>query len=161
MFAVMVRDFNLSGVPKLFDFIVEQQYYQNSYFLNRTSIVMEQCTEAHFNFAGDLSTLGQKVPLSMGLCPQIGQNFSVQGKITSELSSFLVVRVKRCNATTDPLCASDAVFAGIEDSIGTFKLGVPFINVNINADSQEYKKYYWEDSNIIHFSTKLGSMNFG
>ena len=161
MFAVIVRDFNLSGVSKLFDVVVEQQFYQNSYFLNSTPIIMEQCTDAHFHFASNIWNLGRKLPLSMGLCPKIGQNFSVQGKFTSQLSSFLVVRIRRCNTTTDPHCVSDAVFAGIEESVGRFILEVPFVNVNINEESQKHKKYYLENSNIVYFNTKLGAMAFG
>ena len=33
---------------------------------------MELCTQAHFNFNDDLSTIDQRIPIGDGLCPPVG-----------------------------------------------------------------------------------------
>ena len=49
-------------------------------------------------------------PLSNGLCPRIGQEITVGGKVTSKKDFFRVkLVVKRCD-TKDPTCADDLYF---------------------------------------------------
>ena len=41
--------------------------------------------------------------------------------------------------------------------VGRFAVVPVFINTNINPGSQNYKKYYIEDQNILYFNTQLGT----
>ncbi len=70
--------------------------------------------------------------MSEGLCPKIGQEFTVQGKVSSPLFKDFKVTISRCNSTSDPTCASDAMFAAVEASVKQFTLVTPIINSNVN-----------------------------
>ena len=81
--------------------------------------------------------------MTEGLCPQIGQRFSVEGKVSSSVFKDFKVSISRCNATTDPTCAPDANFTLVQSTLNQFTLVVPLINVNINPGNEEYKTFYF------------------
>jgi hypothetical protein len=74
MIAAFVYGVNLSAVPRMFTVEMSQEFYYSGYIpINSTNIPLEPCTQAHFNFGGTVKQIGQKIPLSEGLCPPIGQ----------------------------------------------------------------------------------------
>lgn len=46
-------------------------------------VPLEICTQTHFDFNDNLKTLSQRLPLAFGLCPPIGYQFTIKGKISS------------------------------------------------------------------------------
>ena len=73
MFAFLLYGFNLSSVPKLFDFTLTEETYSIGYVLtNSTQISLVQCTEEHFAFTEELRIKYQKIGLSAALCPPLG-----------------------------------------------------------------------------------------
>ena len=163
MFAVMIQGFNLSGgggFPKLFDVTLDQVHFVNGMPANSTRLTLQQCTQAHFDFNSDLSTISQRIPIHEGLCPPIGSVLNLKGKLSSSDARFMNLTVARCNSTIDPTCANDTMLATIESLMGRFVFLIPFINTNINPGSQQYRKYYWEDQNAFYFSSTLGTLGF-
>jgi hypothetical protein len=143
MIAAFVYGVNLSAVPRMFTVEMSQEFYYSGYIpINSTNIPLEPCTQAHFNFEGSVSKIGQKVPLSHALCPPIGQQAIVKGKLTSDIYAHVAIRVNRCNSTTDPSCMNDSVFAAVEVSVGRFVMVTAFVNSNINPSSSDYRDYY-------------------
>lgn len=82
-----------------------------------------------------------KLQLKVGLCPPLGHEFKLKGKLTSDLFAGLQILVKRCNSTIDPTCAPDAYFSAVEASVGQFPLLPIFVNTEINPNSQDYKAF--------------------
>ena len=116
MFGVFIQAFNLSGggfFPKLFDVTLDQVQFVNGLPANSTRLTLEQCTQAHFNFNSDLSTISQRIPIHEGLCPPIGSVFNLKGKLSSPDARLMNLTVARCNSTVDPACANDTMFAAI------------------------------------------------
>ena len=160
MFGVTVYGLNLSSIPKLFDVEVFVRTYQNGVYVNKTAVPMEQCTSEHFNFGSDLESASNRLAFSSMLCPQIGQTYSIQGKPSSAVANFLSVVIRRCNTATDIFCANDTTYSMAEVGVGRFAMAVPFVNVQVNPGSQEYRKYYLEDQNIFYFNSQLGTLAF-
>ena len=90
------------------------------------------------------------------LCPQLGQQVEVKGKVTSSLYSQLKITVTRCNNTIDPTCMSDAAFNTLETTMKKFTFAFPIFNTMLNPDQQEYKTFFVEDRNRFSFSSSLG-----
>ena len=112
MFAVMLFGFNLSTTPKLFDFTLVQQTFTTGFTLNSTTVIpLVQCTEQHFAFTEYLKSTYNKLNMNTGLCPPLGQDFTVEGKVSGDIFKVFRVLVDRCNPATDVTCMSDAAFA--------------------------------------------------
>ena len=81
----------------------------------------------HISFNEELLHLERAFPISNGLCPQVGQQVTLGGKVAS-LGDFnkLKLRIKRCN-TEDPSCADDKVFKEIASVMKNFYIYIPFI----------------------------------
>ena len=134
--------------------------YQNGVYVNKTAVPMEQCTSEHFNFGSDLTSALNRLEFSSMLCPQIGQTYSIQGKPSSAVANFLSVVIRRCDPATDLFCANDTIYNMAELGVGRFVMAIPFVNVQVNPGSQEYKIFYLEDQNIFYFNSQLGTLAF-
>ena len=155
-FAIFINNVNLSSTPRLFDIVLKHQYYTTNYVLkNSTTIALEQCTLNHLNYA-QLASTNQKLPISAALCPPLGQQFEIKGKVSSDLLSYIKFSIHRCDPTTDPTCAPDALFQAYETAFKQFELIVPVINNLVNAGQQNYRSYYLEDQNRYRFGSTLG-----
>lgn len=130
MFGVFVYGIDLNTpVYRLFDITLHQQFYSTGHVLiNDTTVPLVQCTEEHFKFDDQLKEMYGKLKLNIGLCPPLGYEFKLRGKLTSDIFASLQVLVKRCNSTTDPTCAPDAYFSAVEATIGQFPLFPIFVN---------------------------------
>lgn len=120
---------------------------------------MEQCTEAHLSYTSDLQKSAQRLSqiLSTSLCPQMDQNFTLQGAPSSSTFKSFNINITRCNSTLDPTCVNDTVYSGIEALRESFLITVVFIGQNINPGSQEYKKLFLNDRNQFYFNSRLGT----
>jgi hypothetical protein len=120
MFLIHINHVNLSATPRLFDVYVTQDWYKSGYVLqNSTDIPLEPCTGAHANFSDKVRSTITAFPEIHSLCPQIGQEFTIKGKYASSTFAQIRINVDRCN-TTDPTCASDAVFNSYISALGEF-----------------------------------------
>ena len=114
MFSVMLFGFDLNTGPKMFDFTLEEQIFTTGFNLsNSTPVALVPCTEAHFSHSVELKASFSKLGLNRTLCPPLGHQFTVQGKVSGDLFKTFKITVNRCNATTDPTCLDDATFAAI------------------------------------------------
>ena len=83
--------------------------------------------------------------MNTALCPPLGQDFTVEGKVSGDIFKVFRVLVDRCNPATDLTCMSDAAFAATEAAAGMFNLVIPIVNTNVNPGSSVYKEYYLGD----------------
>ncbi len=137
MVGVFIYGLNLN-MPffRFFDIGLYQEEYSSGFILqNSTQIPLGQCTKEHFSFNEELTQVFERLPMTDGLCPPIGHQFTVQGKLSSAVYKHFKVSITRCNATVDPTCAPDANFSIVEAIIKQFTLVMPIINVNINPGS--------------------------
>ena len=74
----------------------------------------------------------KSLTLSQSLCPQMGQQVTIQGNSGASIFKGISINVTRCNSTTDPTCVNDTVFAGIEAMAGKFLYFTYFINTMVN-----------------------------
>ena len=154
MFAITVAGLNLSSVPRLFDFTLEQEVYTVGHVIaNRTSIPLVACTLAH---GSSKNGQFQDLNASGSLCPPLGQELTVQGKATSAIEKTFRLLVTRCS-TADPTCMDNATFSIIEAAMGgTFPLVIPMLATNVNAKSMKYKELYTGDDNVFYMTSQLG-----
>jgi hypothetical protein len=82
-----------------------------------------------------------KLKVWQGLCPPLGYEFTVVGKVSSDTYMDFRIDINRCN-TTDPTCASDAYATAVETAMGSFQMVVAFVNTNINPGSSNYRQFY-------------------
>ena len=95
--------------------------------------------------------------MSGAKCPPLNHEFTVNGKMTGKGFKNFNIVVERCNTTTDPTCASDAMFTMIEAQVGgKFQLLMPIIHTNINIGQEQYRNLYLEEKNALTFSSQLG-----
>ena len=157
MFGFLLHGFNLSSVPKLFDFTLLQQTFSAGYVhVNTTQIPLVQCTEQHFASNEELRIRYQKVGLSAALCPQLGSELSVQGSGADDVFKVLSFQISRCNSTIDPTCVNDTTFAGIEARVGSFVIVIATLQKNINPSNQQYVEPFLTDQHFFTFNSQLG-----
>jgi hypothetical protein len=104
-----------------------------------------------------------QLKISRWLCPPIGAEYNIMGKLTSDDYQLIRIRVAPCNNATDPnrLCASsEAIQQNFVDNNGYFYFTLYFINTIINPDQPEYKTYYLEDNAYVTFGAELGSESY-
>ena len=146
MFSIMLFGFNLNSAQRPFDFTLQQLTHTTGYNLSsEVNVSLVQCTEQHFAFNDELKTSYTRLRMQNALCPPLGHEFTVEGKVSGDLFKTFKILVDRCNATADPTCMDDATFAAIESNLGQFSLIIPIINTNINAGSDKYKEFYIGD----------------
>ena len=95
--------------------------------------------------------------MSKALCPPIGHQIHLQGKISSENMTQFRIEVSRCNTTTDPTCLNDTMFQMLQSQMKQFVLGIPMVNTQVNPESQQYKKYFYDDLNGFSFTDTFGT----
>ena len=104
-----------------------------------------------------------KLQMSYWMCPQIGSNFDIYGKYSSQDYQYLGLEVYPCNNATDPSrpCASqaevDSLFAA---NYNNFYFTFYFINTVVNPDSTDFVDYYLEDKNYVLFGTQIASETY-
>ena len=111
MFGIMIKNIDLNAESKLFDIALTQEIYSSgNVLLNSTDVPLVQCTSEHFAFNEDLNQIQNKIPINLGLCPQIGQEVVVKGKYSSDLFAQLRVSVSRCNSSSglNKTCANQS-----------------------------------------------------
>ena len=85
IFAVMVKNVNLSGNVRMFDVkLIEDRIIEAHTFTNTTEVPLVPCTVEHFSFGEKLLYSFHRKLLSGALCPPIGHEFTVEGKPASE-----------------------------------------------------------------------------
>ena len=99
--------------------------------------------------------------LTQSLCPKIGSEVTLAGKLSSHLFGLLRLTVKRCNSTVDPTCANDTVYAAYEAAFGKFDMMIAFVSTIVNPGKQEYKSYYLDTLTVFRFDSKLGIYSHG
>ena len=76
----------MSATPRMFDIELTQEFRTTNLVLkNQTKIPLEACREEHMNFNDELRAGFTKLGLANYFCPPLGQEFTVMGKITSDL----------------------------------------------------------------------------
>ena len=120
-------------------------------------VSLVQCTKAHFAFDSSILGTVSNFEFDKGLCPAIGNELSVGGKPTSNLSSYFSVRITRCNQAATPGCVNDTIFSKVEAALGgDFFLVMPIINTQINPANSIYKSSFIEDRNAFNFNSQMG-----
>ena len=121
MFGITIQGVNLSAVPRLFDITLMQEFYTGGYtFKNSSSIPLEPRSKDHLNFNEQVVKITNTYSVDNSLCPKIGQQLVLTGKITSDLFSRLRIKVKRCNIAIDSTCANDTIFGAYEAALGKY-----------------------------------------
>ena len=86
-------------------------------------------------------------------CLPLGQNITLGGRFSSDVSSYLTLKVKKCNSTANPHCISEANMTALEAALGEFTFIAGIINVVVNPSQPEYTQVTLEDRNFFSFST--------
>ena len=82
-FGVWMNLIDLNAVPRLFDITLTEQHFTGINLTNSVNIPLVPCSGDHYNFNTELYQLKDKFPLHWGLCPQVGQQLTVSGKVSS------------------------------------------------------------------------------
>lgn len=154
IFMLAVMGLNLNDpMISYFDISLTQNYFGPLLTpINSTIIPLEQCTMAHFDFNPNIIDYFERFTIGWALCPPIGTNLAVQGRVTSNIFSRFMVSVSKCNSTLNLKCAPAAMMTAIQQEMGFFQLGMPMVTLLINPGDQDYVKYYVEDSNVFYFT---------
>jgi hypothetical protein len=154
-FAVALVGFDLNDPNlKYFNISLTQYNYGPLFTLiNSTAVPLEQCTLAHFAINDDITAFFKRFPITMALCPPLNSQFTLGGRVTSDLYSMFTIKIEKCQQAVDSRCAPDALISAIESQIGYFTLGFPMVNTLINPGEQTYVQTYVEDRNYFYFST--------
>jgi len=94
------------------------------------------------------------------LCPPLGTQIPIQGKVTSDVFRYSDVRIKKCNDITDPTrkCRNATEISTYLTANSHFFLNVYFLNSLVNPNSEQYITYYLEDRNYVQFTTNVGGL---
>jgi hypothetical protein len=144
MFGIEIWHQNLSSPVRYFD------VYMSLFIGGGGSQVplqlnLVQCTKEHWASMPDVVGKFDKLRMSAWLCPPIGAEYNIIGKLTSEKYQQILFGVAPCNNATDPNrpCASpEAIKQNFADNYGYFYFTFYYINTIINPDQPEFKTYY-------------------
>ena len=156
MFGVAIQFLDMN-IPNLtyFDFELRQNFRSPGFVdINSTVVPLVQCTEAHWDFSETIKTAFRQFYGERWLCPPLGYEFTVGGKVISEVSSDFTIAVKKC--TSSSTCINDTTLAAVEASLGQFRLAIPVASTIVNAANKEYHLSFFEDRNMYSFSTTRG-----
>jgi hypothetical protein len=144
MFGLEVWHHNLSSPVRYFDVSVSLFTGGGGYQVP-TQVHLVQCTREHWASMPDLLTKFDKLKMSGWLCPPIGAEYDILGKLTSDNYQQMLFGIAPCNNATDPTrkCATpEQIQQNFEYNRGYFYFTFYYINTIINPDQPEYKTYY-------------------
>ena len=73
IFAVMIRNVNLSANVRMFDVrLIEDRIVEAHTYTNETEVPLVPCSDEHFSFGGKLLYSFHRKLFSAALCPPIG-----------------------------------------------------------------------------------------
>lgn len=144
MFGILVFGVNLNNASmKVFDVkMYQEEYTPLLQMVNSTEVPLVACTEQHLNFNSEVKSQYTPLYFYQKLCPAIGQQTTLKGKVTSDVFKRFKVTISRCNNTVDPTCISDAMFNSMEAAMNQWMVGIPIINYLLNPSQEEYKDFY-------------------
>jgi hypothetical protein len=90
--------------------------------------------------------------LSGFLCPNKNLTVELEGKYTSDSFKLLVLKVGKCNNSTDPSrpCVDDSLI----NTTATYNLNFYFMNPFVNSGALDPVSYYLEDRNYFVYNTQ-------
>lgn len=144
MFGIEVWQQNLSSPVRYFDVYVEL-FIGGSGSQVPVQLSLVQCTREHWASMPEVVANFDKLRMSGWLCPPLGAQYDIVGKLTSDLYQEVIIGLGPCINGTDPnsQCATpEQIAQNFADNRGFFYFTFYYINTIINPDQPEYKTYY-------------------
>ena len=145
LFTVGMLGVNLNDPTwRYFDIQMVEVMQVGSIFSDVRSIDMVPCTEQHFAMTDTLQGNFNTTESWRRLCPPLDSNFDIFGKLTSNVSKYVEIRVNKCNSSLNSTrtCVNQSQIDNLYSIFGDISVGLFYVNPLINPGNTEYLDYY-------------------